>query len=592
MSYKNIIIKLSAILLVFIFNSCSKVQINLKPEIINEERLKRGPDCPKKTNTGIVFKFKNMDAEKVYLVGSFNNWNVNDRALMHKNETGVWSITKRLKPGFHKYKFYANKRLWPDSDNPIRALDGTAASIIEITKNGNIRFRAIHFTKKNPGKYYKNFTAVKSPEWLNKAVIYEIYFRIFTKKGTIKAAIEKLSYLKKFGVNIICLLPVQEQGIKKKKGILGSPYSIKDFRKINPVLGTEEDFQDFIKEAHKQGFKVIMDWAAGYTSWDNSLINKHPGWYVKKYGKIISPSSKLSDVAALNYKSRALHKYMKESMVHWVTKYKLDGFRCITTDKLTPLSFWKSIRDVYTTTKPDFLLISVSENPVMHTSIFNITYEYRHRHFFKNVFANEDKAYNFKIFYNNLKYSFPKNALRLRCMENYNSLRAIKFLSKKMILPASAILFAIDGIPFISAGQEFGDLNWKNQQDLFDKVTLNWGDFDDDLFNHYKKLIALRRKYSVFINGDIFFLENTNAYRVFTFLRVKGKERILIAANLSPYDSDINIIENSLVGLGADGKYKFTDLFTDEEKLKKELVNLRIKLKPYEFIFYKLEEVE
>ncbi len=102
------------------------------------------------------------------------------------------------------------------------------------------------------------------------------------------------------GVDILWLMPVNPLGDKNRKGSLGSYYSVRDYLAVNPEYGTLQDFKDLVKNAHEMGMKVIIDWVANHTSWDNDLITQHPDWYKKdSLGNIISPVADWTDVAGM-----------------------------------------------------------------------------------------------------------------------------------------------------------------------------------------------------------------------------------------------------------------------------------------------------
>lgn len=67
----------------------------------------------------------------------------------------------------------------------------------------------------------------------------------------------------------------------KPKGNLGSPYAIKDYRFIDPTLGTEEDFRHLVEEIHKRGMGIIMDVVYNHTSPDSLLAKEHPNGFIK-----------------------------------------------------------------------------------------------------------------------------------------------------------------------------------------------------------------------------------------------------------------------------------------------------------------------
>ena len=83
--------------------------------------------------------------------------------------------------------------------------------------------------------------------YLKTSVIYQVYVRNFTEEGTFNALESKLDYIKNLGVDIVYLLPISPIGVKDRKGVLGSPYSIQDYTKINPELGTLDDFKSLIE---------------------------------------------------------------------------------------------------------------------------------------------------------------------------------------------------------------------------------------------------------------------------------------------------------------------------------------------------------
>ncbi len=103
--------------------------------------------------------------------------------------------------------------------------------------------------EKETGTYEK-----KNPNWLNNAVIYEVNLRQFSAAGNFKGFEKRLDSLKLLGVDILWFMPLQPIGIKNRKGSLGSYYSIKDFRAINPEFGTVDDFRYLADLCHDKGF--------------------------------------------------------------------------------------------------------------------------------------------------------------------------------------------------------------------------------------------------------------------------------------------------------------------------------------------------
>jgi hypothetical protein len=83
---------------------------------------------PNVTPQGVVFNFKTEGRDKkVYLAGTFNNWNPSDAQYLMKDDDGdgVWSITVKLAPGAYQYKYVIDGTKWvQDPYGPDEAPDG------------------------------------------------------------------------------------------------------------------------------------------------------------------------------------------------------------------------------------------------------------------------------------------------------------------------------------------------------------------------------------------------------------------------------------------------------------------------------------
>ena len=100
------------------------------------------------------------------------------------------------------------------------------------------------------------------PDWSYRSVLYEMNVRQLTHEGTLRAAASRLAFLRDLGVDVVWLMPVHPIGAEGRKGSLGSYYSIRDYCAVNPELGSMEDFDAFVSEAHRLGMKAVADGAA------------------------------------------------------------------------------------------------------------------------------------------------------------------------------------------------------------------------------------------------------------------------------------------------------------------------------------------
>lgn len=106
-------------------------------------------------------------------------------------------------------------------------------------------------------------------EWWKNAVIYQIYPKSFLDTngdgvGDLNGIDKKLDYLKKLGIDALWISPVY------LSPQIDNGYDIADYRKIDPMFGSNTDMKKLISDAHNHGIKVIMDLVANHTS-DQSL---------------------------------------------------------------------------------------------------------------------------------------------------------------------------------------------------------------------------------------------------------------------------------------------------------------------------------
>ena len=111
------------------------------------------------------------------------------------------------------------------------------------------------------------------PTWAKDASIYEVNMRQFTAEGTFEAFSTHLPRIKDMGIKIIWLMPIHPISKVKRKGILGSPYAVGDYKDVHPDYGSMADFDAMVNKIHDLDMKVIIDWVPNHTGWDLSLIH-------------------------------------------------------------------------------------------------------------------------------------------------------------------------------------------------------------------------------------------------------------------------------------------------------------------------------
>ena len=193
---------------------------------------------------------------------------------------------------------------------------------------------------------------------LREKVIYSVFVRNHTKEGTFQALEGDLDRLAALGTDIIWLMPIHPIGEVGRKGTLGSPYAIRDFRGINPEYGTLGDFMHLVGEIHKRGMKCIIDVVYNHTSPDSILATGHPEFFLRdEAGNPTRKVADWSDVVDLDYSNRELWKYQIETLKIWAEI--VDGFRCDVASAV-PLAFWREAREQVERVRPGCIWLAES----------------------------------------------------------------------------------------------------------------------------------------------------------------------------------------------------------------------------------------
>lgn len=388
----------------------------------------------------------------------------------------------------------------------------------------------------------ESYVQVSHAEWSKDAVIYQLNTRQFTEEGTFAAAQEHLSRLAEMGVDIVWVMPIHPIGEVNRKGTLGSPYSVLDYRAVNPELGSEEDFRAFIEEAHAQGLKVILDWVANHSAWDNSHAETNPEWYLKTpEGDFMPPEgTDWSDVIDLDYSQPELREYMTGSLAYWVSEFDIDGYRADVAGYV-PLDFWETARAELDAIKPVFMLAEW-ETRDLHRHAFDATYAWGWKEAMQELVADGSGAGAMRGYYAGQSTTWPSGAFRMVYTDNHDQ-NSWDGVASQIYGPAYeaaiALSFVGSGIPLIYNGQE-ADLD--RQLEFFEKDRITWKTGEYDAL--FRRLIALKTEKEALWNGPygapMVEVPNTAMKDVYSFVRGERGQRVFGVFNLSPRSQSVS----------------------------------------------------
>jgi len=387
------------------------------------------------------------------------------------------------------------------------------------------------------------------PAWSEQSNMYEVNVRQYTPEGTFKAFEKSLPRLKKMGVQILWFMPINPIGIEGRKMSstdLGSYYSVRDYKAINPEFGNMNDWKYLVKYAHSLGFKVIIDWVPNHTSPDNAWIKNHPNFYKRdSLGNTVYDND-YTDTRNLNYADQELRDSMIAVMKWWVKKTNIDGFRCDHVDPI-PLDFWKACIDSLKKIKHVFMLAE-SENPALHTVGFDETYAWNIMWATVDVAQGKKPiAYLDSVLNHNFEV-FPKNAYRLYFTTNHdeNSWNGTEFEKYGDAYKAFAVFTQTmyQSLPLIYSGQESAN---KKRLKFFTKDRIDWDSYT--MASFYSTLLHLRKKDpALAANAAYTKIETANDMAIFGYARTFGTHKVVIILNLSNQPQQFTISDKIING--------------------------------------------
>lgn len=463
---------------------------------------------PEQTPGGVRFRYTGAASiHSVAVAGTFNHWVGDDRPLT-RIDASTWETVLPITPGRHLYKFVIDGRDWvTDPHNDWISEDAQNNSCFTVYPDCSVMVRDGALSAERPTALHREHAALRSPDWLRDAVIYEAAVSAFTPAGTFNAMRAHLPYLTDLGVTVLWLMPIHPVGVARRSGTRGDPYAVRDFAAIDPALGNAADFAELVRACHAAGLRVIMDWTLNRASCDSPLTRAHPEWFTRKpNGAMFYAVPNRDAFAGYDFTNRELRACLISAMRRWVTRFDIDGFRFDDSD-LTPLDFLEEIRAALQEIRPDIGLISQSYDELHHLAACDLTYEGGMRDLIARIAAGEATADDVRREWEAATYSFPRGALRMRWLEEKEQGRAFRFFGRALHHAAAAILMTLDGVPFVLMGQEFNEPGWRNWTSLFEPWQLDWRGFDAETFAHYKALIALRREHAALRSPTVTFVD-------------------------------------------------------------------------------------
>jgi cyclomaltodextrinase / maltogenic alpha-amylase / neopullulanase len=459
-------------------------------------------------------------------------------------------------------------------------------------------------------------TIASNPEWAKRARVYFLFPKAFTSAGTIPAAAQRLQYIHDMGFNVIWMMPVMKNAYPIDQHY-GPGYNIVDFYNVAPEYGTNNDFNNFISQAHALGIKVILDVTPNHTSrfhpWSLDAHAFHQDsryWTWYEHTKIIHNDNGLGqslDADGFNYYSgfsdQLLNYNWKDidarteminAYKYWIKNFDLDGYRFDVYwgphRRYGETYMGDPVREALKHIKPDILLLGEDDGTGVGTE-----------YIYADAGGGLDAAYDFKLYFNRIEnfefipsavtyldsdinnggfYPGP-NSLYMRFMESQDEDCITYFYSNSNLLdavttfnrtkPMATAIFSAPGFPMIWNGQEVGwGYGISGAKEDRNRSTIGWN-FQGGpiLIPHYQRLAWIRGTFPAFATQSFERIETGNDL-VYGILRKYQNENAISLCNFDAVSASISLTltatgtPNVLLSDPKDGKtFYVNDVYND-----------------------------
>lgn len=397
--------------------------------------------------------------------------------------------------------------------------------------------------------------------------------------GDLKGIEQKLGYLKSLGVTCIYLNPIFEAQSNHR-------YDTADYEKIDPMLGTERDFKSLCQSAEKLGIKIMLDGVFSHTGDDSKYFNRYSrydsvgayqsenspyyNWYkFNKWPDDYESWWGIKILPEVNEDNPDFIEYItgKNGIARKWLRLGASGWRLDVADEL-PDEFLDEFRKAVKEEKNDCLVLG----EVWEDASNKLSYGKLRRYLlgeqldsvmnypFAGAVIDFIRDANAELFASrvmSIVENYPKEVLDvlMNHISTHDTMRAITALAgescayrdrrwqsthsldekeyrygMKLLMAASAMQFALPGVPTIYYGDEAGMQGYK---DPFNRRCYPWGKENEELVEWYKKLGEIRSKNSVFKDGKFEILSAVAGCVAFS--RKNDDEAILVISSSNPH---------------------------------------------------------
>ncbi|HEX3599350.1 MAG TPA: 1,4-alpha-glucan branching enzyme, partial [Lacipirellulaceae bacterium] len=272
---------------------------------------------------GVYFAVWAPNAQRVSVVGDFNNWDGRVNPMRKLLDAGVWELfLPGIKEGAH-YKFEIRTQT-----NAVLLKSDPFAF---FNQHGKATASLVYDLERyswNDGEWMEGR---RTKNWPQSPInIYEVHlgsWRRKTEEGNrqlsyLELAEELLPYVVEMGYTHIELLPVAEHPFEGSWG-----YQVTNYYAPTSRFGPPDDFRHFVDKCHQAGIGVIMDWVPAHFPKDAHALAEFDGTHLYEHRDPRQGEQQDWGTLIFNYGRNEVRNFLIGNALFWLDRYHIDGLR-------------------------------------------------------------------------------------------------------------------------------------------------------------------------------------------------------------------------------------------------------------------------
>ncbi len=273
---------------------------------------------------GVAFAVWAPNAERVSVVGNFNQWDGRRHPMRSRGECGVWEI---FLPGIGEGELYKYEIRWRETGGVFAKADPHAFRYESPPRTASIVCDIEGYSWGDD----EWMAARRSGTLLDKPVaVYEVHLGSWKRKegerpGYLsyrELADELVPYVKEMGYTHIELLPVAEHPFDGSWGYQSLGYFAPTSR-----FGSPKEFMAFVDRCHREGIGVFLDWVPAHFPKDAHGLARFDGTCLYEHADPRKGEHRDWGTLIFNYGRREVANFLLSSALFWLEKYHIDGLR-------------------------------------------------------------------------------------------------------------------------------------------------------------------------------------------------------------------------------------------------------------------------